>query len=224
MQRNNKKGAVPITLVVAIVAILAIGVFYSVNREKGLGSDVSPQPSNAVNSKESLEDADEDWQVYVNSKYDYTLIHPVLFEIDEQTEYSTIFNPKQTDQAALKFTALYVSVIPEGFKNEQGEIYNFFSEEERNKLNSAHIGDSVNLREDQTSDYWTYERLQDMLVNGVNAVVVENDKVWEGPEGLKDRRVLVKGNGKTYMLGTYYQKAEELENFRKFVESFTISD
>lgn len=71
--------------------------------------------------------------------------------------------------------------------------------------------------------YWTFTRLPDTAVGGLKGVVVENQNVWGGKRGSKDRRVLVTRGTDTWQFGAYYETPEELREFEQVLASFKIS-
>jgi len=83
------------------------------------------------------------------------------------------------------------------------------------------VGEALAL--DPNTEFSTYTRLTDMPVAGEMGAVIENTRVWEGGPETKDRRVLVRHGTATYMLGVYYEKAEELEAFHAILASLTFA-
>lgn len=163
------------------------------------------------------------WKTYTSQQYHYSLKYPSILEISQQdlqnSPYSVLFIVKQTQPGPSGFPSLYVSVIPDGFTNTGSVIYNFMQQNFIDKAIQAKINDI--LQDGDTSTGWnTYNKLPDTVVASLIGTTIENDKVWEGENGLKDRRVFIKKKGFTYMIGTYYQSAEDLNNYQVFLTSF----
>jgi hypothetical protein len=112
-------------------------------------------------------------------------------------------------------------VIPSGFDNADASAYNFLREDALQGLMSMEVGSSKAA--EAIPEYSTFTRLPDLSTGGQNFVVIENSRVWEAPAGVKDRRALLAAGGKIYMLGTYYETAEELAAFEAVLEQFRLS-
>ena len=140
------------------------------------------------------------------------------WELETTTPYSRVFS--QRGAGGPSFPVFYVTVVPNGFTNEQAQAYNFVAAETLRGLWNVAIGSTAVL--DGLPDYSTFARLENTSVNGRDAVVIENGRVWEGGQDTKDRRVIILGQDKVYMLGTYYDSPDDLENFQKALGTFQI--
>jgi len=160
----------------------------------------------------------EGWIVLSEPELGYQLAYAPNWELSTTTPYSRVFS--QSGAEGPSFPVFYVTVVPNGFTNEQAEAYNFVAAETLQGLRSLAIGGSTAL--DGNPDYSTFARLENTSVNGRDAVVIENSRVWEGSQDTRDRRVIVLGHDKVYMLGTYYESPDALENFKKALDAFQI--
>lgn len=162
------------------------------------------------------------WKTFTNKKFYYSVQYPDTLEMSEETQYSTVFQVKEKHPGRLTFPALYISVIPDGFDNKQGDIYNFMSEAVINKFYVMKDTEKLLTEPGADPQYWTYTRLASIPVADATGIVIQNDTVWEGEEGVRNRRILVKKNGFTYVIGSYYKTQAELTTLQKFVESFSF--
>lgn len=94
------------------------------------------------------------------------------------------------------------------------------SQVEINSFFNMKVGDIKQTQAGNYSDFSSYKRLSDTTVAGLQGATIENNKVLEGGNGLVDRRVFIRKSGYTYMLGTYYQTPNDLNNFYTFISSF----
>lgn len=233
-----QKGFTAVYVIVGLVMLVAVagGAYFLGSRNNQVtpqyqqsGSTPTPvasQPVLPTQSNTTKQDSTvpADWKVYTNQKYNYSVKYPSTLDATEETPYSALFNVIQTKPGPTGFPTFYVSVIPDGSTNKDSTIYNFVYQEDRDKFVSLQVGDSVNTRKGGVySEFWTYKRLIDTTVDGLSGLVIENNKVWDGGNGLVDRRVFIRKNGLTYMLGTYYQNPQGLNNFQSFLSSFKLS-
>jgi hypothetical protein len=167
----------------------------------------------------------EGWQTFTEPTYGYTMSFPREWEQCTETRYSRLFCEIQQEPAGLgPPPRLYVSVIPQDSTNADSEVYNFMPIETIREFLSLPVGESQ-LKEPGAvpPEYFTYTRLHDRTVAGRTAAVIENSKVWEAPEGTKDRVYLIVNEESTYMIGMYYETPEQLEEFEKVLDSFQFT-
>lgn len=164
------------------------------------------------------------WKTYTNPKYNYSIKYPNNFELS-QTDLRTspdsaIFNKLPLFDAP-GFPALYISVFLDG--NAAGSAsYNNMTDEVINSFYTMNVGEPKQISTE--SEFSIFKKLEDTIVAGQKGIVVENSKVWEGGDGLIDRRVFTKKNGHIYMIGTYYQSPQELSNFQNSLSTFKLSN
>ena len=159
-------------------------------------------------------------KTYTNKKYKYTVKYPDNLEMAEETPYSTVFTIKPKPVARLVFPLLYVSVIPDRLAKPD-EVYNFMTAETINKFYALPDNESIQTETGTNAEYWKFKKLASIPVGGIDGVVIQNENVFEG-NGAVNRRILVKKNGMTYLIGSYFQSQEELTVFRDFVMSFSF--
>jgi len=159
------------------------------------------------------------WETYVNKNNSYSVSYPDTLELSE-TKYTTVFTLNNSSEGIPGFPLLYVSVIPDGFENDK-EVYNFMSQTTINKIFSLRDSESIQTEAGPDSEYWTFTRLAAFSVSGSQGVMIENKNVYQG-QGLINRRILVRGTNKTYIIGSYYSTQQELNALQMFLNSFKI--
>ena len=159
------------------------------------------------------------WKTFTNNKFHYSVKYPDSLEMSQDSPYSTVYQVKNRQR--IGFPSLYISVIPDGFSNKDA-IYNFMSADVINNFFTLPDNGSQLIEPGQDPQYWTYKRLASVPVADVSGVMIENDNVWDSQDGVINRRVLVKRNGFTYIIGSYYHTQQELNDFHDFVSSFTF--
>jgi len=117
-------------------------------------------------------------------------------------DYSWMLGTKlaNPDDGARNF--VYVSVIPEGFQNNPGDIYNY-DKSEADILLNLQVGESKSLREDITLEGFTYTRKPDTTLTGQAAKTYENAQPYEFPDGTKEIRYYLQAGAYTYLIGGY---------------------
>jgi hypothetical protein len=144
------------------------------------------------------------WETHSNqSECSYAIDHPSNMDVTSQGTYSWLIGVSTTEPAGPVPNFIYISVIPDGFQNEPGAIYNYDPGETQSLLNMQ-VGESRSLREDPTTAPWfTYTRLPDTIVGIQAAQTYENTQPWEFPPSTKEIRYYLQGNGCTYLIGAY---------------------
>jgi hypothetical protein len=133
----------------------------------------------------------------------YAISHPTDRQGASQGTYSWILSPSASEPNGPVPNFVYVSVIPDGFQSEAGEIYNYDPVEAETLLNMQ-VGESKSLRADpNAAQGFTYSRLPDTTLNNQAAQTYENIQPWEFPMGTKEIRYYLQGNGCTYLIGGY---------------------
>lgn len=233
-----QKGQALIFLLVGIlVIVVAGGAFYLGRQTTPKSSPVSvvtsqtPQPTTNTNPESTSSAETSDWKIYTNNEFNYTMKYPNDLEItqselrsstSQKTPYSVLFNVKKTEPGCCGFPVLYVSVIPDGFTYEDKTkygLYNFQPQQTIDEFFNMSVGDVKQTQE----VYWRYKKLPDTTLAGLKGVTIENSNVWEGGNGLIDKRVYIRKSGYTYVLGTYYQTPKELNNFQTFLSLFKFN-
>jgi len=144
------------------------------------------------------------WETYISQgQCGYAISHPSDMQGTSQGTYSWILSPSATDPNGPVPNFVYVSVIPDGFQSEAGEIYNYDPVDAEILLN-IQVGESRPLRDDpNTAQWFTYTRLPDTILNNHATQTYENTQPWEFPMGTKEIRYYLQDNGCTYLIGGY---------------------
>ena len=163
------------------------------------------------------------WQTYRDATLGVSFDYPADWELCQDTGQSRLFCRivSSPEDAPLVPPALWVTLQPSGFTNEQATAYNFWSEAEVTAVLNTPVGQSIEMVH-APEGYRTYTRLADVRISGLPAAVVENKRVWEAGPDVKERRVLAPSEGGVHVVGAYYETAEELWTFEQVLASFRI--
>jgi hypothetical protein len=93
------------------------------------------------------------------------------------------------------------------------------SEDVINRLFQAANNESVQTVTGEDAQYWVFTKLATFPVSGVEGIIIQNNNVQHS-EGEVNRRVLVRKDGVTYIIGSFYKTQEELDEFFKFLQGF----
>lgn len=162
-----------------------------------------------------------DSKTYTNKTYHYSVSYPGYLGLTD-TPYTAVFQEKQSQFARADFPAMYISSIPAGFTDNK-KIYNFMPLDVIEKLFSASINEGVQIAPGEDAKYWTYTKLATLQVSGESGIIIQNNNV-EHSEGDVNRMILVRKNGVTYIIGSYYKTQQELDDFYHFLSSFHFTD
>lgn len=165
----------------------------------------------------------DDWQRLTDSTLGYALAYPPEWVVCEEHPYSRIFcSPQEEPTGPGPALGLYITVVPQDYTNEDFGAYNFIPMEKVREFMALPVGETALLHPGGLPEYFTYTRLHNRMVSGWTATVVENSKVWEFPEGTKQRVVFIVTEGTTYTIGMYYQTPEQLAQFEQVLDSFEL--
>jgi hypothetical protein len=144
------------------------------------------------------------WETYTGQgQCGYAISHPADMQGASQGTYSWTLNTTSSEPSGPVPNFVYVSVIPDGFQGQPGDIYNH-DPAEANTLLSMQVGESKALHPDlNTASSFTYTRLPDTTLSDQLAQAYENSQPWEFPVGTKEIRYYLQGNGCTYLVGGY---------------------
>ncbi len=210
-----------------IAVISSLTTYYSLNKQyqPQLQSYQPPAPEIIPTvvpslSPRTIPDETSKWKTYY-SKYSFQVKYPTILEINDEFKYSVLFNAIQNEPGAPGFPTFYVSTIPNGYENKNVEVYNFISATTIDDFFKAKVNEIV-AQGSNHDVYGNFKKLPNTSVYNQSAIVVENNNPWEYKGG-KDRRVFIKRNGFTYMIGTYSQTNVELKNFELFLSTFKFT-
>ena len=102
------------------------------------------------------------WDTYVSQgQCGYAISHPADMQGASQGTYSWTLDATSSEPTGPTPNFVYVSVIPDGFQGQAGEIYNH-DPAEANTLLSMQVGESKSVHPDlNTASSFTYTRLPD---------------------------------------------------------------
>jgi hypothetical protein len=160
----------------------------------------------------------------------YAISHPADMQGTSQGTYSWTLGATSSEPSGPIPNFVYVSVIPDGFQGQPGDIYNYDPAEVETLL-SMQVGESKSLHADlNTASSFTYTRLPDRTLSDRSAQAYENNQPWEFPAGTKEIRYYLKGNGCTYLVGGYMDTlgsdqtgAMDPDLFDQIVSTFRLS-
>ena len=171
------------------------------------------------------------WETYVSQgQCGYAISHPADMQGASQGTYSWILDATSSEPHGPVPNFVYVSVIPDGFQGQPGDIYNH-DPAEANILLTMQVGESKSLHPDlNTASSFTYTRLPDTTLSDQSAQAYENSQPWEFPVGTKEIRYYLQGNGCTYLVGGYVDTlgsgqpgAINAELFDQIISTFRLS-
>ncbi len=142
------------------------------------------------------------WETYTNPRFQYSISDPPGMEGTASGDYSWMLGMKLANPDDGTRNFMYVSVIPEGFQNNPGDIYNY-DKSEANILLNLQVGESKSLREGVTLEGFTYTRKTDTTLTGQAAKTYENTQPFEFPDGTKEIRYYLPAEAYTYLIGGY---------------------
>jgi hypothetical protein len=165
------------------------------------------------------------WQSFYNAYQGYSLAYPPEWGICNELQYSRAFCEFQQKPGGMgPPLRLYVSVYPQEYTDQDGQVINFTPLESIREFMALKVGESkLRVPDAMPPEAFTYTRLPDQTVAGQTALVIENSTVWEAPTGTKDRSVFIISQGTLYNLGMYYETPEQLAMFEQVLDSFRIA-
>jgi hypothetical protein len=166
----------------------------------------------------------EGWQSFYNGPQGYSLGYPTVWAVNKELKYSRVFTEIQKEPAGMgPPVRLYVSVFPNEYTDQDGEVYNFITSESIRAFMGLPVGAS-RLKEIDAMppDCFLYTRLPDRKFVGQMALVIENSQVWEAPSGTIDRMVILVTEDTTHILGMYYETPQQLAMFEQVLDSFQL--
>ncbi|MDP3994865.1 MAG: hypothetical protein Q8P91_03460 [bacterium] len=209
----RQKGFAPLVIILAITILGVVGYFGYKNYWPKLQSVVAPIPA-------TTSDTTANWKTYANTRFGYSVKYfPTLSTDIDDSYYSQLFeNVPNSGFFRTPLPDLYISVIPNGFKNTDYEVYNFMPANIIDQFFNMKIGSTLQTKKSEFAKFSTYKKIADTNVANLKGTTVENYNVfsYNGTE----RRVFIKKGNYTYMIGTYYTDLNELENFQKSLSTF----
>lgn len=95
------------------------------------------------------------------------------------------------------------------------------------QIMTAKVGEEILTRPgyavgDKDREYWTVNRLPNIVIDGVSAAVVENKEVWEGRPNSITREIYLQHNGYTFIWRVNYVSSQELKEFTRILQGFSL--
>ena len=170
------------------------------------------------------------WDTYVSQgQCGYAISHPSDMQGASQGTYGSILNPVTGEPGGPFPNFVYVSVIPDGFQGQAGEVYNYDPAAAETLLN-LQVGEGKSLHDNpNVAQGFTYTRLPDTTLSNQAARTYENTQPWEFPPGTKEIRYLLQANGCTYLIGGYMDTTDSTqsgamneERFNQIITTFRL--
>lgn len=166
--------------------------------------------------------APQGFNAIIDSPLHIALAYPSEWEEGARvTDFSRVFFVKNpTPFGVGPLPRLYVTFMPLEESLAYG-AYGFMPQEFIRGFKAISVGETWSPVPDGLGrEYSTYTRLPDQEVGGWQALVIENERVWEAPEASTDRRVLIETEAGVILLGSTYESAAELALFEQVLATF----
>jgi hypothetical protein len=207
-------------LLIIVLVVVGIGILYTrlIRNDKVLsGNNV---PTVAPAGKVTIPDG---WKTYNSETLKYSISYPESYNVEANGENSIIIQKPLKTPSVGPANFVYVSVVTEDKYENDGAVYNF-NDDDYEKLMDLDIGDSVSFAasdQPELSKWFTYNRIEDTVIDGQPTRRFENKSPWEFPPGTKEVRYIFEDDGVIYVLG-YYYGGDGLENTIDPYEAFNI--
>lgn len=135
----------------------------------------------------------------------FTLSLPSNFIVEKNGQFSRLYYKENSQTGTGPRNFLYISVIPKGKENVEGEIYNY-NQKDLNILQKLEFGKSAvmgDAEENNLAEYFTYTRIEGAMMGGYGATAFINKKPWEFPSGTTEYRYVIPFEQATYLVGAY---------------------
>lgn len=212
-----KKIIFGIVAVICVFGLIQVALqnFFPENNPKPQDISINPAKQGA-----DLPPASAQWKTYSNKQLNYSIEYPDNLRFSE-TKYSTVFVDKNNNLQTDAFPQLFISIIPASTQN-TNEIYNYMNEDILNKIFSMPVAESLETQPWPYAEYSVFKKIASISLLEKEAVVIENTNVPKG-EGRIDRRIVFKNGNTTIIIGGYYKNQNDLDIFRRFLESFKLA-
>lgn len=158
--------------------------------------DLSPTTSQDISTG--------DWQTYSKTNLGVIFKVPKDFKIEESGNYSVLASPSKNDDKVGMPRFFYVSVVPESYNESDVEVIYNYNTDDFSTLIQTKVSEKVSLTYNKELQEWfTYERLEDKIVDGNTAKVFINKKPWEFPSGTEEIRYIFELPEKKIITGGY---------------------
>ena len=162
-------------------------------------------PTPAAQASPSAPPVRADWRTYANPDLGFALSYPPGLEVSPNGANSVTIGGGGDERGPASRTFVYVSVIPEGFQSQGGEVYNYNTPEAA-ALFALAVGESRSLHpggDPAVARAFTYTRLPDATLGSLSARVYVNTNPWEAPPGTTEFRYYVTWRDAMYLVGGY---------------------
>jgi predicted small lipoprotein YifL len=171
-----------------------------------------------VAAPEIAADVPEGWTTFADPTYNYAFAYPAEWEVCNEGEGNIQLCKPMEEPGVGPKPSFYVAVIPKGVENSP---YDAFTAEGVRRYMGLKVGESELSEPDaQPAEYFRYTRLPDAQGWDFRAMMIENERVWEAPQEIKDRRALVMTEAGIFILGSYYASPEDLQTYEQILSTF----
>jgi hypothetical protein len=177
-----------------------------------------PTLSPKINNSKELE-------TYTNTQYGFQFKYPTNLGTDCKTEanYCSI-NKTSTSPGGIDTNFIWFTVVPSNLKDrtyQNSSLYNFQETDEllRMSINDKKIIPSSN----SNLSGFTYQRFDNISINGQTAKVFVNNHPWEFPNGTLEKRIVIDYKNYLYTIGSYTGGYISLEIFNQILSTFKFT-
>jgi hypothetical protein len=215
--RRPVSPSVQLGTMIILLGLLTVGMV------GGLSYLIRQIPSDTAVPKPEVRMVPNTWNMYTNT-YGLSLKYPPSWKERVISEYSTQFIPSEKPEK--ESYMLYVSVIPDAAPGKTKAIFNY-DPQYFHQLQSLDVGASTIVGPDP--EYFTFQRVEDVTVDGVIARVYRNDHVYNAQNGTVEYRYYIEKGSVTYLLGVVLTVQEEMNAvitpslFRTILSTVSIS-
>lgn len=167
------------------------------------------------------------WKTYKNTQYGFQFSYPsnIGTECKVDSNYCSI-NKISSLPGGIDTNFIWFTVVPANIKDrtyQNSSLYNFQITDEllTMSLNEQKVIPSSNSN---LSKGFTYQRLNDISVNGQTAKVFVNNSPWEFPGGTLEKRIVINYKNYLYTIGSYTGDYISLEIFDQIISTLKFTN
>lgn len=186
-------------LIIAFIVCLTAGSIYYVSSQKKM---VRNKPVTQITPTTITSTTDKNFD---EKDLGFSLSLPSNFIAEKNGQFSRLYYKENSQTGVGPRNFLYISVIPKGKENVEGEIYNY-NQKDLNTLQKLEVGKSAVMGDAEANnlaEYFTYTRIDGEMVGGYGVTAFINKKPWEFPSGTTEYRYIIPFEQATYLVGAY---------------------